>query len=183
MCISKRENTWERLLWNLVHLSRLLYIIIFFTGITYAHLEHGAGLQVTHGGTGIFYKELIPNGEKLGMFTQIGLHLQNNQQRISVYGMRNGFQNIYLETSLGTNIKLFNNVLAGAFRPIITCAAGIDFNINPYKKINTWHLKSLFGDAGIGVQFYNGRLLNEILLKYYPQNMREFSLQLSVYWQ
>ncbi len=161
--------------------SVILYLVLI--GAIFAHVDHGASLQVTSGGTSIDYKQLVAYNEKIDIFTESGFHLQNNLQRLSLYGIRNGFQNLYLETSIGLKFKLFQQLLAGAFSPVLSIASGIDFDIDPNLRPRQWHYNSLFGDIGMGFQFYNGRLLNEILLKYYPWNIRELSLQLSVYWK
>ena len=97
----------------------------------------------------------------------------------------NNFRSIMLDFTAGNRIELFSNQIAGLFRPVIILQTGGLCNINSFTEDNIvgiWMIKYILG---LGIQFYNGRILNEITLKFNHSEAinGHAAFQLSFYWK
>ncbi len=162
----------------------LLFFILLF-GSVFGKIFHGAGMQMTNNGTGVYYKPGIPLNDDLQVLADIGIHFDNSQQSFSIFGVENKYRSIFLDLSAGIRRELFMETIAGTFRPVIIlqCGSLTDMNSFDWNNIlGNWNLKYA---AGTGIQFYNGRILNEIMLKYYESSAFEgnMAFQLAMYWK
>ena len=142
-------------------------------------------MQMTNNGTGVYYKPGIPLNDDLQVLADIGIHFDNSQQSLSIYGSENKYRSVFFDITAGIRRELFKETIAGTFRPVIIlqCGSLADMNSFDWNDIpGNWKLKYA---AGSGIQFYNGRILNEIMLKYYESSAFEgnVAFQLAMYWK
>ena len=82
--------------------------------------------------------------------------------------------------------ELFRTMIAGVFKPIIIIQGGSIADLSTISGINNlgnWKTKYAFGT---GIQFYNGRILNELILKFNKNpfvNDGNMAFQLAMYWK
>ena len=191
MNILNIENRWEK--WWLYHellkiyflkiSIRLLLLGILFCDFVFAKIFHGIGMQITNNGTGVYYKPGIPLNNDSQVIGDIGFQFNTNVQSASIFRVDNKKRSVLLNMSAGYRYELFKEMIVGVFRPVIFLQGGCAANIYSFSRQN------IFGDwiiiyaAGSGFQFYNGRKLNEILLKINRNTSSEMyiALQLAIY--
>ena len=96
----------------------------------------------------------------------LGIHLDNKFQNVSRFEVKNRNRSIYLDLSAEFKQELLQEMIAGAFRPVLTIQGGgiADArSILGAGNLGSWKLKYA---VGAGFQFYNLRILNELILKY-----------------
>ena len=77
-------------------------------------------------------------------------------------------------------------MIAGVFKPVIIIQGGSIADLGTISRINNlgnWRIIYAFGT---GIQFYNGRILNELLLKFNKNpfvNNSNMAFQLAMYWK
>ena len=162
----------------------LIFIILLFNS-GFGEIFHGAGMQMNNNGTGVYYKPRLPLNDDLQVLADIGIHFDNSQQSLSIFGSENKYRSVFLDITAGIRRELFKETIAGTFRPVIIlqCGSLADMNSFDWNDIpGNWKLKYA---AGSGIQFYNGRILNEIMLKYYESSAFEgnVAFQLAMYWK
>ena len=143
------------------------------------------GMQMTSNGTGIYYKPGIEWRKNTQILGDISVHFSNHGQSASGFSLVNGNSSIYLDLSAVLKQELFKTMIAGVFKPIIIIQGGRIADLNTISGINNlgnWRRKYAFGT---GIQFYNGRILNELTLKYNQNPFIEGNVvfQLAVYWK
>ena len=142
-------------------------------------------MQMTNNGTGLYYKPGIALNTDSQVIGDIGFHFDNSIQSASIFGVENNKRSVLLNMSGGYRRELLKKMLAGVFRPVIILQGGGAADMYSF----SW--QDIIGDwiaiyaAGAGVQFYNGRNLNEILLKINQNTSSRWSMafQLAVYWK
>ena len=142
-------------------------------------------MQMTNNGTGVYYKPGIPLNDDLQVIADVGIHFDNSQQSVSIFGFENKYRSIFFDLSTSIRRELFKETIAGTFRPVIIFQFGslADMNSFDWEDIpGNWKLKYA---AGTGIQFYNGRILNEIMLKYNESSAFEgnMAFQIAMYWK
>ena len=163
----------------------LLLIGVLFSDFGFSKIFHGAGIQMTNNGTGLYYKPGIPLNNDSQVIGDIGFHFDNSFQSASIFGVENNKRSVLLNMSAGYRRELLKQMLAGVFRPVIILQGGGAADIYSFSGqdiIGDW---TIIFAAGAGFQFYNGRNLNEILLKM-NQNISSgwsMAFQLAVYWK
>ena len=95
-----------------------VFLFICSICLGYGKLYHGMGIQMTNDGAGINYKQLWSLTENSNITTDYGLHFNNSQPRIDVFGYDNNYQNMLLDLTTGYRHELFSNYLLGPFRPL-----------------------------------------------------------------
>ena len=151
----------------------------------FGKLHHGAGMQMTKDGTGLYYKQMWPLIENSQIAGDIGLHFDNTQRQIYMFVFDNHYQSIILDISVGYQHELFSDKLAGAFRPILMVQTGGLSEKHSFTNDNItgiWMIKYILG---LGIQFYNGMVLNEISLKFIQSEAMKghAAFQLAFYWK
>ena len=158
---------------------------VLFCDFGFSKIFHGAGMQMTNNGTGIYYKPGISLNTDSQVIGDIGFHFDNSIQSASIFGVENNKRSVLLNMSAGYRRELLKQMLAGVFRPVIILQGGGAADIYSF----SWqHIKGnwiIIYAAGAGFQFYNGRNLNEILLKTNRNTSAEWNIafQLAVYWK
>ncbi len=150
----------------------------------FGKLYHGMGMQMTTGGAGVYYKQLRSLNINSQLIGDVGLHFDNSQPKIDMLGYDNNFQNTFLELTVGYRYELLKDQLIGPFRPIFIVATGGISDLKSFSKDNIvgiWMIKYMLG---LGVQFYNRRILNEFILKFSHRkdNQSQVAFQLAFYW-
>jgi len=147
---------------------------------------HGMGMQMTSNGMGIYYKpgiELKKNTQILG---DIGVHFSKYGQSVSGFALVNGNSSIYLDLSAVLKKELFKTMIAGIFKPLIIIQGGNIVDLSTISGINNLgNWRSIYA-FGTGIQFYNGRTLNEIILKFNKipfANDASIVFQMAMYWK
>ena len=144
------------------------------------------GMQMTSNGTGIYYKPGIEWRKNTQILADVGVHFTKHGQSVNSFGLMNGNSSIYLDFSAVLKQELLKTMIAGAFSPIYIIQGGSIADINTISKINNlgnWRTKYAFGT---GIQFYNGRILNELLFKFNKNNLVDdgsIAFQLAIYWK
>ena len=150
----------------------------------FGKIYHGMGMQMTEDGTGIYYKQLRSLNINSQLIGGVGLHFDNSKPKIDIFGNNNNFQNTFLDLTIGYRYELFKDHLIGPFRPIFIMGTGGMSDLKSFSKDNIvgiWRLKYMLG---LGVQFYNRRILNEFIMKIiYSESMQiHAAFQLAFYW-
>ena len=149
------------------------------------NIFHGIGLQMTSNGTGIYYKPGIKFKQHSKMMVALGIHLENKYQNLSRVNVGNRNRSIYLDLSAEFKQELLQEMIAGAFRPVITIQGGSIADVRSISgtdNLGNWKWKYAIG---AGFQFYNVRTLNELTLKYNqnPFTKGNMAFQLAMYWK
>ena len=143
---------------------------------------HGMGIQMTSNGAGIYYKPGIELRKDAQILGDMGVHFSNYGQSV----LANGNSSIYLDLSAVLKQELFRTMIAGVFKPVIIIQGGSIADLSTISGINNlgnWRTKYAFGT---GIQFYNGRILNELILKFNNNpfvNDGNMAFQLAMYWK
>tara|TARA_B100000315_G_C14385198_1_gene499331 strand:- start:46 stop:477 length:432 start_codon:yes stop_codon:yes gene_type:complete len=142
------------------------------------------GMQMKNNGTGIYYRFGVPLTQNSQIISDIGLHFNTPARATGYYDSSYKYRSIFMEFLTGCRKELFNASIAGTFRPVYILQAGSSVKLNKLSWNNMGHWMFIYV-SGTGVQFYNGRILNEILLKVNQliSKERSISFQLSVYWK
>ena len=143
------------------------------------------GIQMTSDGTGIYYKQLRSLSNSSQIIFDMGLHFDNSQLRLNNYSYDRNYQSIMLDLTAGYRNELFPDKLAGSFRPLLFFGSGGILDLYSLTKDNiagTWMIKYMLG---IGLNFYNRNILNEISLKYIHSKAIKghAAFQISFYWK
>ncbi|MBC8312302.1 MAG: hypothetical protein H8E72_08345 [Candidatus Marinimicrobia bacterium] len=166
-------------------LIKILFIFILIINTAFADILQGVALQMTSDGTGFYYKPGITWKQYSKMLGCIGIHLDNNFTNMSRFEVDGRNRSIYLDLSAEFKQELLHEMIAGAFRPVITFQSGSIGDIDTIlgkDNLGNWKLKYAIG---VGFQFYNVRTLNELTLKYNhnPFTKGNMAFQLAMYWE
>ena len=151
----------------------------------FGKLYHGMGMQMTTGGAGVYYKQLRSLHVNSQLIGDVGLHFDNSQPKIDIFGYDNNFQNTFLDITVGYRYELLKDQIIGPFRPMLIMGTGGMSDLKSFLKDNvvgTWMIKYMLG---LGIQFYNRRILNEFILKFsHSEAMQSHvAFQLGFYWK
>ena len=149
------------------------------------NIFHGVALQMTSDGTGVYYKHGINFKENSKLMGVLGIHLNNKFQNVSGFEAENRNRSIYLDLSGEFKQELLQEMIAGAFRPVITIQGGSIADVSSItgiENLGNWKMKYA---VGAGFQFYNLRILNVLTLKYNqnPFTKGTMAFQLAMYWE
>ena len=149
------------------------------------NIFHGIALQMTSNGTGIYYKPGIKFKQNSKLMVALGIHLDNKYQNMSRVDVGNRNRSIYLDLSAEFKQELLQEMIAGAFRPVITIQGGSIADVRSISgtdNLGNWKWEYAIG---AGFQFYNVRTLNELTLKYNqnPFTKGNIAFQLAMYWE
>jgi len=150
----------------------------------FGKLYNGMGMQMTTDGAGVYYKQLRSLDVNSQLIVDVGVHFDNSQPKIDMFGYDNNFQNTFLDLTAGYRYELLKENLIGPFRPIFIVGIGGMSDLKSFSKdniIGIWMIKYMLG---LGVQFYNRRILNEFILKFrHSEAMQShIAFQLGFYW-
>ena len=150
-----------------------------------SNIFHGVALQMTSNGTGVYYKPGINFKKHSELMCVLGIHLNNKFQNVSRFEVGKRNRSIYLDLSAEFKQELLQEMIAGAFRPVITIEGGSIADVSSItgiENLGNWKMKYA---VGAGFQFYNLRILNELILKYNqnPFSKGSMAFQLAMYWK
>jgi len=147
---------------------------------------HGMGMQMTSNGMGIYYKPGIEWRKNTHILSDTGVHFSNHGESARGFGLVNGNSSIYLDLSAVLKQELLRTMIAGIFKPVVIIQGGSIVNLSTISGIDNlgnWRMKYAFGT---GIQFYNGRMLNELILKFNNNPFIDdgnMAFQLAMYWK
>ena len=149
------------------------------------NIFHGVALQMTSDGTGVYYKPGINFKQNSKLMGVLGIHLNNKFQNVNGFGAETRNRSIYLDLSAEFKQELLQEMIAGAFRPVITIQGGSIADVSSItgiENLGNWEMKYA---VGAGFQFYNLRILNELTMKYNqnPFTKGTMAFQLAMYWK
>ena len=163
MNILKIESRWGK--WSLFPESLKIYSLkislyflllgLVFCNFGFSKIFHGAGMQMTNNGTGLYYKPGISLNTDSQVIGDFGFHFDNSIQSASMFVVKNNKRSVFLNMSVGYSRELFKKMLVGVFRPIIIlqCGGGADmYSFSLQDIITDW---IFIYAAGAGLQFYN----------------------------
>ena len=153
--------------------------------LVFGKLYHGMGMQMTIDGVGVYYKQMQIFNVNSQFIGDVGLHFDKSQHKIDIFNYDNNFQNTFLDITAGYQNELLKDQLIGPFRPIFIAGVGGMSDLKSFSKNNIvgiWMIKYMLG---LGIQFYNSRLLHEFTLKFSNSEamQRHVALQLGIYWK
>ena len=129
-------------------------------------------MQMTKNGTGMYYKPWLQLNEDSQIIADIGFHFDPPAETMSYYGKRYKNRTIFMQLLSGYRKELLKARLVGTFHPVIIFQGGSSIELNKLSWSNMDDWIFIYA-VGTGFQFYNGRILNEMLLKlniYYIQD-------------
>ena len=149
------------------------------------NIFYGVALQMTSDGTGVYYKPGINFKQNSKLMGVLGIHLNNKFQNVSRFEVGNRNRLIHLDLSAEFKQELLQEMIVGAFRPVITIQSGSIADISSItgiENLGNWKMKYA---VGAGFQFYNLRILNELTLKYdqNPFTKGTMAFHLAMYWK
>ena len=158
---------------------------MLFCDLGFGKIFHGAGMQITNNGTGIYYKPYLPLKVRSQVIADIGFHFESNMQHSSMFIGGNKNRAVFLNIMTGYQREFFARAIGSVFQPVIIVQGGGAADRDSF----SW--ENILGDwmfiyaAGVGAQFYNGRKLNEIMLKLNKNTNAEWgmAIQLAIYWK
>jgi len=157
---------------------------MLLSALCFGKIFHGAGIQMADNGSGIYYRSGVPLTQNSQIISDIGLHFNTPDRFMSYYGSSYKYRSIFMEILTGYRKELFNASIVGTFRPLLTLQAGssVELNTLSLNNLGSWMFVYV---VGTGVQFYNGRVLNEMLVKVHQlmSEERRIAFQLSIYWK
>ena len=169
-----------------IKIVKKIIIIASMYSMIFSDNFHGMGMQMASNRMGIYYKPGIEWRKNTQILADIGVHFTKHGQSVNNFGFINGNSSIYLDFSPVLKQELFKTMIAGVFKPIIIIQGGNIADLSTISEINNienWRMKYAFG---AGIQFYNGRILNELLFKFNKNNLAEegsIAFQLAIYWE
>ena len=98
----------------------------------FGKIFHGAGMQMTNNGTGIYYKPGIGLNNNLQAIADVGIHFDNSQQSVNIFGFKNKYRSIFFDISASIRCELFKETIAGTFRPVIIVQCGSLADMNSF---------------------------------------------------
>ena len=139
---------------------------------------------MTNNGTGIYYKPGFELNKYSQIVSDIGLHFDTPFRIMNYYGSSYQNRSISMLLLTGYRRELLKDNIVGAFRPVLAFQGGSSLEINKLSWNNISGSIFIY-TLGIGFQFYNVRVLNEILFKINQllSEERTLSFQLSIYWK
>ena len=152
--------------------------------LTFGTLYHGAGIQMTWDGAGVYYKPLWLFDDNFQFTSEDGVHFEKSQPRFKRDGFYN-YQNIFLDLSGGCRHNLFSYQYTRPFRLILMANIGGMSDVKSFAKENisgNWMIKYMLG---LGVYFYNINIMNEVTLKFIHSEAIDghAALQIAFYWK
>ena len=159
-------------------------ISILLSTLSFAKIFHGVGMQMKNNGAGIYYRPGVPLTQNSQIISDIGLHFDSPAHDMGYYNSGYKYRPIFMELLSGYRKELFNTSIVGTFRPVFILQAGSSVELKKLSLNNMDNWIFIYV-AGTGMQFYNGRILNEMLLKVNQliSEERSISFQLSIYWK
>ena len=147
--------------------------------------SQGIGMEMTEDGTGLYYKQLWSLDDISHLTGDVGIHFDNSKPKIDMFGYNNNYQTRMINFIVGYRHQLFIDKLIGPFRPLFILGIGGMSDLKSFSNDNiagVWMIKYLLG---VGVQFYRGRFMNEINIKYtYSEPIASHAaLQIVFYWK
>jgi hypothetical protein len=141
-------------------------------------------MQMKNNGTGIYYRSGVSLTQHSQLISDIGLHFDTSARSMGYYDSSYKYRSIFMELLTGYRKELFNASIVGTFRPLLILQAGSSVELNTLSLNNMGRWMFIYV-LGTGVQFYNGRILNEMLVKVHQliSEERSIAFQLSIYWK
>jgi hypothetical protein len=167
--------------------SDISFLAIFFLfSNVFSAVFHGAGIQMTNNGTGVYYKPGVSLDNSSYFIADIGCHFNASAPKhtMKYYTSIQNNRKIFLQLLAGYKKKILKENIVGILDPIFIFQGGTSLNINKLSNIILEEQVFIYA-MGVGFQFYNGIIINEILLKINQLflEQRNISFQLSIYWE
>ena len=115
-------------------------------------------------GIGVYYKPGISLNENSQFISDIGFHFGSSTQSVTYYSYSNHNRPVLMEISGGYERELFTVSIAGIFLPVFIFQGGSAFDLKKLSLNNIPDNYFLIYAVGMGVQFYNDKITNELLL-------------------
>ena len=143
------------------------------------------GIELTGDGSGIYYKQLWPLSNYTKLIGDAGIHFENSQPSIDMFGYNYNYQSMMLDFIGGYRYDFFSHQLLGLLRPFLIVGTGGMSDLKSFSNDNIagmWMIKYILG---LGVHFYNRGILNEFSLKYTKTKAIKdhVAFQLAFYWK
>ena len=149
-----------------------------------SEIFHGMGIQMTNNGTGVYYKPGLELNKFSQIVSDIGFHFDTPFRIMNYHGSNYQNRSISMLLLTGYRRELLKDNIVGTFHPVLSFQGGSCLEINKLSWNNISGSIFIY-TLGIGFQFYNVRVLNEILFKINQllSEERTLSFQLSIYWK
>ena len=110
--------------------------LLCMISLSFGKLYHGMGMQMTTDGAGVYYKQLRSLDVNSQLIVDVGVHFDNSQPKIDMFGYDNNFQNTFLDLTAGYRYELLKENLIGPFRPIFIVGIGGMSDLKSFSKDN-----------------------------------------------
>ncbi len=165
-------------------------VIIIGSQSAFADLHRGVSLGLTNRGTGLNYVLAYNYSPVLQMNISAGLHFEKKDYDFVIYnnGISENTKKLvtYLPVSVGFSKVLFNDALAGTFRPLIYGEGSVITGLGRFKDLtsNAYEF-STYWSIGPGVQFGYGKSMTQIIVAYTSNKKVDGSIliKLSLFWK
>ena len=143
------------------------------------------GIQMTIEGSGFYYKQLWSLTNKSQIFGDIGIHIANHHPGMDMLGFNKNNKDLILDYSAGYRHELFMNQSVGPFRPLFITGIGGMSDIESFSMENIYGICMIKYMLGLGLHFYNRRILNELSLLFIHSNAIKghAAFQFAMYWK
>ena len=143
------------------------------------------GMQMTIEGSGFYYKQLWSLTDNSQILGDIGIHIVNNHPHIDMFQFKKKNEDIILDYSTGYRHELFIDKLVGPFRPVFIIGIGGMSDIKSFSMENIYGMCMIKYMLGLGLYFYNRRILNELSLQFIHSNAinGHVAFQFAMYWK
>ena len=155
---------------------KFLILVICILSFSFGELYTGLGIEMTTTGAGIYYNKLELMTHKKQLIGNIGIHFNQN--------LNNHYGSVFMDIMAMYRMMMFSDLVLGAFSPGLIIGLGGISNVRESAKthiLDKWMINYMFG---IGFQFYNANILNDISFKYSHSKSIEHhaALHLAFYW-
>ena len=143
------------------------------------------GIQMTIEGSGFYYKQLWSLTNNSQLLGDIGIHIANHHPDMDMLGFNKNNKDLILDYSTGYRHELFMNQSVGPFRPLFIMGIGGMSDIKSFSMENIYGMCMIKYMLGLGLYFYNRRILNELSLQFIHSNAIKghAAFQFAMYWK
>ncbi|NOZ09100.1 MAG: hypothetical protein GXO91_09560 [FCB group bacterium] len=170
--------------------TMVLFLVLFAYQTALADVHHGASVGITNNGTGFNYILAYNYSAVLQYNISAGLHFERKEINYVIYdyGIAEDTKKLvtYLPVSLGISKVLFDNALAGSFRPLITVEAGFITGLGRLGELTSQAYDfSPQWSVGPGIQFGYGKSKTLVVVAYTSNDKIDGAMliKFTVFWK
>ncbi len=168
----------------------VLTMILFVCQMAFADVHQGASVGITNNGTGFNYIVAYNYSAVLQFNISAGLHFERKEINYVIYdyGITEDTKKLvtYLPVSLGFSKILFDDALAGSFRPLVSVEAGVITGLGRLQALASRSYEfSPQWSVGPGIQFGYGKSKTRIVVAYTSNDRIDGAMliKFTIFWK